>query len=192
MRIFFFLSCPLHPISPSCAEVFHESTNQTQSLRTPSLPGVTSSCVLGKRFFPHLGMCIIQRNHQGTPAYLPCKLHLKVSLVGLGTLIHVGLTCKCSWEENNLKNFCHPMCWDGWSSHEQTSALLQFLEGHWKAKWDWWGFTLKYHTVKFSAAVQQLLHLPGRGWMEDSASPSPKTPSPLCESGHRKIYKSQI
>lgn len=123
MHIFFFLSCPLHPISSSCAEVFHESTDQTQSLRTPSLPGVTSSCVLGKRFFPHLGMCIIQRNHQGTPAYLPCNLHLKGSLVGLGTLIHVGPTCKCSWEENNLRIFLSSYV-SGWFILAWTNLCL--------------------------------------------------------------------
>lgn len=59
--------------------------------------------------------------------------------------------------------FCHPVCCVGLSLHKQTSHLVQLLEGHRKAKWDWWGFTLKYHAAKHSAAVQQLLQWPGRG-----------------------------
>lgn len=107
---------------------------------------------IGWKIFFHTPECIIQINCRKTPMYLPCKLHLKGSLVSLGTLIHVAA-------EKKIVPACIPhfMCGNGSSSREQTTASLPFLERHWKAKWDWWGFTLKYQVVKHrcSAAPPQ-------------------------------------
>lgn len=107
---------------------------------------------IGWKIFFHTPECIIQINCRKTPMYLPCKLHLKGSLVSLGTLIHVAA-------EKKIVPACipHLMCGNGSSSREQTPASLPFLERHWKAKWDWWGFTLKYQVVKHrcSAAPPQ-------------------------------------
>lgn len=87
---FFSLPFSLHCLSSTCCWSFTwKHQPKIESFSTPSLPGVT--LVLCKScFLPCSGMCTIQRSCQGTPINLPCKLHLKVSLVSLGLWLLKG------------------------------------------------------------------------------------------------------
>lgn len=73
-------------------------------------------------------MCIIQRSCQRIPINLPCKLHLKVSLVSPVALV----ADTAATAEKKTVPACSPcaVCGDGSSSREQTPDSLQFSERH--------------------------------------------------------------